>query len=62
MNSKLLFSIFEQDYNIVSEVIERIISGQFCCVDECFTCENNKFGTVTNMCPIIDLTKLKLTK
>ena len=61
-NARLFFSIVDQDYNIVSEVTELILSGQFCCVEECSTCKNNKFRTVINMCPIIDLTKSKVSK
>ena len=61
-NTRSFFSIVEQDYNIVSEITERILSGQFCCVDECSIYKNNNFGTVTNLYLIIDLPKSKVTK
>ena len=54
-----VFSIVEQDYNIDSEIIESILSSQFCCVEEYSVCKNHKFGTKINVCIIIDLTNQK---
>ena len=58
-NTISCFSIVEQDYNIDSEIIDSILSSQFCCVEEYSICKNHKFGTKINVCIIIDLTNQK---
>ena len=61
-NTRSFFSIVGQDYNIVNELTYHILSGQFCCIDECSIYMNNKFGKVKSSCLIIDFTKSKYTK
>ena len=39
-----------------------ILFNQFCSVEECYTCKNNKFGTVKISCSIVALIKSKFTK
>ena len=41
---------------------EITLSEQFCAIEKCTTCKNNKFGLVTNECPLIDLKTSKLSK
>ena len=58
-NTRLFFSIVEQDYNIVNKVTEIIFFDQFCNIEKCSTGKNNKFGLVTNLYLLIDLRKSK---
>ena len=41
---------------------EIILSSQFFKLEKCPVCKNNKYGLVTNKCPLIDLRKLKSCK
>ena len=53
----------EKDYTIVNtEQIEIILSDQFCKLEKCLVCKNNKYGMVANKCPLINLRKLKRCK
>ena len=57
------FSIVENGYTVVdNEKTESILSKQFCKLNKCPVCKNNKYGLVTNKCPLIDLRKLKRCK
>ena len=47
-NTRWLFSIVEQDYNIVNKVSEIILSGQFFNIQNFSTCNNNDFDLVIN--------------
>ena len=38
---------------------EIILSEQFCKLEKCSVCKNNKFGLVNNKCPVTDLRKWK---
>ena len=57
------FSIVENGYTDVdNEKTESILSKQFCKLNKCPVCKNNKYGLVANKCPLIDLRKLKRCK
>ena len=49
----------ETAYTIVNtKKTEIILSGQFCMLEKCAICKNNKYGLVANKCPLIYLRKL----
>ena len=57
----LSFQLWKTDYTIVDneKKTETILSEQFCKLEKCPVCKNNKYGLVANKCPLIDLRKLK---
>ena len=52
----------ENDYTIDNKKTEIILSNQFCKLDKCPVCKNNKYGLVANKCPSINLRNLKVAK
>ena len=61
-NTRSFFSIIEKHFNIVNEKTEITLSEQFCAMEKCTTCKNNKFDLVTNECLLIDLKTSTLSK
>ena len=61
-NTILFCSMAENDYTIDNKKTEIILSNQFCKLDKCPVCKNNKYGLVANKCPSINLRNLKVAK
>ena len=62
-NTMSFFSIVENDYTIIdNEKTEIRLSDQFCKLDKCPVCKNNKYDLVAHKYSLIGLRKLKSCK
>ena len=61
-NTRSFFTIVEDSYHVVNERTEIILPDQFCNLDRCSVCSNNKYGMVGNNCSLIDTRNTKLFK
>ena len=61
-NTQSFFTIVENSYHVVNERIEIILPDQFCNLETCLVCSNNKYGMVSNNCPLIDTRNMKSFK
>ena len=50
------------NYHVVNEGTEIILPDQFCDLETCSVCSNNKYGMVGNNCILIDTKNMKLFK
>ena len=56
----LSFQLWKKSYSIVNtKKIEIIFSDQFCKLEKCLVCKNNKYNLVASKCPFIGLRKSK---
>ena len=49
-NTRSFSTIVENNYHVVNERTELILPGQFCNLESCSVCSNNKYGMVGNNC------------
>ena len=58
-NTRSFFTVVENSYNRVNERTEIILPEQFCNLETCSVCSNNKYGMVANKYPLIDTRNIK---
>ena len=61
-NTRSFFTIVENGYNVVNERTEIILPDQFCDLEICSVCSNNKYDMVANNYPLIDTRNIKSSK
>ena len=61
-NTRSFFTIVEINYHVVNKRTEIILPDQFCNLETCSVCSNNKYGMVGNNCPLLDTRNTKTFK
>ena len=61
-NTRSFFTIVEINYHVVNVRTEITLPDQFCNLETCSVCSNNKYGMVANNCPFTDTRNIKSFK